>query len=154
MATDSDFAGGFNDAVFINAIKQTMKMGIPEDEEQRLVFHWAEVNTVTPSSPAGAPYEWDQVPLADEPTPGVPASSLQVDYAIEASPGSSTNTLLGTFENPKSVVTLLGEDYLSVASADYCTIGTSVYEILYTMPTIGLFGVSVYQIVIQARDEA
>lgn len=153
MATDSDFASGFNSPLFISAIKNTMKMGIPESEEERLTFHWKSTDVFPPASPAGNSYSWDQE-NPGEPTPGVPEESLQVDYAIEMGGQNSTNTLLGTIEENTAVVTMLDEDYELIKTADYCTIGTSEYQILFQYPVIGLFDVGVHQLLIKARDEA
>lgn len=150
---ESAFAASFDESGFVTAIKSTMQMGIPQDPAERLVFHWAAPSTATPASPAGSPYEWDQTDV-DEPAPGVPAQSVQVDYALEMSQDASSNTMAGTFENPKATVTMLDAEFQQVADADYCTIGTSIYRILYHQPVIGLFGVSVHQLVIQAQDEA
>lgn len=151
---DSDFAGSFNATIFEDAIRQTMRMGMPEDEAERLTWHWNDPSTATPASPAGNPYSWEQTDPETEPEPGVPATSLIVDYALEVGTSAPVNTLAGTFENPRSTVTLLEDDYQLVKESDYCTIGTSTYRILYHQPTIGLFGVSVHQFVIQAQDEA
>lgn len=150
---ESAFAASFDESGFVDAIKSTMQMGIPQDPTERLVFHWAAPSTVTPASPAGNPYEWGQT-TSGEPEPGVPARSLQVDYALEMGQDASSNTMAGTFENPKATVTLLDAEYQQVADADYCTIGSSIYRILYHQPVIGLFDVSVHQLILQAQDEA
>lgn len=262
MASSSAFASSFNSDRFVTAVKETMKMGIPEDPAERLVFHWAEINdgrnkvqsltidatggtftitfngqttsalpynapatavtaalvalsnvapgditvtggpgdiapyvvtyggslsasntptitatssltggaasavvattvtgvgAITPVAPSGSPYEWDQVPNTGEPTPGVPARSLQVDYAIEVSdsqPSSGMNPTIGTIEEVPAVVTMLDSDYELIKTADYCTIGSSEYMILFQYPVIGLFDVGVHQLLIKARDEA
>lgn len=153
MASSSAFADGFNSVGFISAIKETMKMGIPEDENERLTFHWKSTETFPPLSPAGNSYSWDQEDPG-EPTPGVPEDSVQVDYALEIGGPNSTNTLLGTIEENTAVVTMLDEDYELIKTADYCTIGTSEYQILFQYPVIGLFDVGVHQLLIKARDEA
>ncbi len=153
MATSSSFSGSFNSSVFIDAIKNTMKMGIPEDSDEALTFHWKATDSFPPASPAGNSYSWDQE-SPSEPTPGEPEDSLQVDYAIEMGGPNSTNTLIGTVEENTAVVTLLDEDYELIKTADYCTIGTSEYIILFQYPVIGLFDVGVHQLLIKARDEA
>src|SRR4051812_7332784 len=99
MAGTSRFAAGFDSDGFVSAIKSTMQMGIPEDPDERLTWHWnAETDEVV--SPTGAPYEWDQG--VGDPDITDPAQSVQVDYALEFATRSTANDtlLLGKFNDP------------------------------------------------------
>lgn len=153
MAGTSRFAAGFPSATFVDAIKQTMKMGIPEDEDERLTWHWA-AETDDVVSPTGAPYEWDQGP--GDPVVTTPSRSVQVDYALEFATRSTANDtlLLGTFNDPTATVTLVDSDYQQIKDADYCTIGTSRYEILFHGPVVAMFDADIHTVYIQAHDEA
>lgn len=153
MASTSKFAAGFNSAVFTDAIKGAMKMGIPENPAERVIWCWHPTEPSSPS-PSGSPYEWDQAP--GDPDPTLPERTLVVDYALEFQQRTQANTttLVGTFNDPTCTVTLLDEDYQLIKDADYAVIGTSIYEILFHGPVVAMFDVDVHTMFLQAHDEA
>jgi hypothetical protein len=161
MARSSSFAGGFNEPAFRDAILNTMLMGIPEDPNERLTFWWRRVQTYSPDDPAGNPYDWTSPPVSDH--PGNPKlkdtgteQSLQVPYALEfsARPAGSSNTIFGEIDASRAIVTMLETDYLKVTSSDYATIGDSRYRIQFDAPPLGLFGVTVWTLYLEAEDQA
>lgn len=155
----SAFAGGFDETTFRDAIQNTMLMGIPEDENERLTFWWNREQTYTPDDPAGNPYDWTATPVTDE--PGNPAiadpgtnQSLIVPYALEfsARPAGSSNTAFGEIDASRAVVTLMDGDFQQIHTADYATIGPTRYRIQFAGPPVGLFAVTVHQIFLEAED--
>lgn len=161
MATNSEFAADFDQADWEDSIRQTMRMGMPEDDAFKLTWYWKREQVFSPDDTAGNPYEWDDDPITDDPgNPDLPddgaEQTLIVDYAIEFSsrPAGSVNTVLGEIDNSRAVVTLLDSDYQQVRDADYAKIDRSTYRIQFDSPAIGLFGATVWERILEAVDEA
>jgi hypothetical protein len=160
VAKASAFSANFDEAAFREAIYETMLMGIPEDPAEALTFKWLRDRVYVPDDPAGNPYDWTSSPTSN--TPGNPAlpdiggdQGLSVPYALEfsARPGGAA-TAFGEIDTSRAVVTLLDSDYDQVRTADYAVIGDTVYRILFDAPPFGLFGVTVWQVFLEAEDSA
>jgi hypothetical protein len=149
-STDFDAAG------FVTSIRATMRMGMPQDAGERLTFHWERTQTFEAPDEAGDPYDWAADPVTDAPGDVVAGEDgeLQVDYAIEFAAGSDQDNVFGSFDVGKAVVTLLGEDYQKIKSADWATIAGVRYDIEFVSPPLGLFEVTVYQMHLTAADVA
>lgn len=156
MAGSSSFASQFPEALFRDAIRNTMKMGIPEDELARLTWHWNRAKSYTRPDTAGRPYEWTEEPTTNVSGNDDGVDSLVVDYALEfsARPAGSAITQLGEMDTSRAVVTLLDADWQIVKTADYATIGNSRYRIQFEAPPMGLFEVTVHTVYLEAVDEA
>lgn len=161
MARSSSFAPSFDESAFRDAILNTMLMGMPEDPAERLTFVWRRDQTWVPDDPAGNPYDWTQTPVTD--TAGNPALSdegteqtLQVPYALEfsARPAGSSTTVFGEIDLTRAVITLMDDAYERVKTADYAVIGDSRYRIQFDGPAVGLFGVTVWTLYVEAEDSA
>lgn len=164
MATDSAFAADFPEAEFRDAIHETMKMGMPQDPAECLRWHWNPGHVFEEPDPGGDPYDWREPVIestAPDPTPDPDTGAgttggIIVDYALEitgADSGSDT-TVLGPLDPTKVTVTLFETDWDVVKTADYCTIGGVRYNILFSAPPAGLFGVTMHTVYMQAQDEA
>lgn len=163
MATNSAFADRFNEGKFRSAIRETMKMGMPESDDEKLKWWWKRNRTYSAPDPAGNPYDWTATPSSnlpgnpdiDDPGP-TQDQSLIVDYALEFSsrPAGSIQTILGEIDNSRAVITMFEEDWEQVKTADYCTIGDSTYNIQFAGPAQGLFGVTMMTCYLEAEDEA
>lgn len=157
MAANSTFAAGFDEAAFREAIRQTMRMGMPPVEADQLTWHWKRDKTFAPQDSTRSPYDWTQTPVSDEPgNASEPDGELIVDYAIEFSARTAGNVdiTLGRIDPSRAVVTLMDEDFEQVRTADYCSIGNTIYDIDFSGPPMGLFAVGVVQVYLFARDEA
>ena len=163
MATESDFAASFDEPAFRAAILNTTLMGIPEAIAERLTWVWTRDQTFVPDDPAGNPYDWTATAvtdissnpdLPDQPTPDL--QTLVVPYALEfsARPAGSANTVLGEIDTSRAVVTLLDTDYEQIKTADYAVIGDTHYRIQFDAPPVGLFGVTVWSVYLEALDES
>jgi hypothetical protein len=161
MARSSSFAPSFNETAFRDAVLNTMLMGMPEDPAERLTFVWRRDRTYVPDDPAGNPYDWTQPPVTD--TAGNTAlpddgteQSLQVPYALEfsARPAGSANTVFGEIDMARAVITLMDDAFEQVKTADYAVIGDTRYRIQFDAPAVGLFGVTVWTLYIEAEDSA
>jgi hypothetical protein len=157
MATTTDArASGFNAADFKDAIRFAMNMGLPDATAERVTFRWTSENTFTTNSPTGNPYD-----LTATPTVTDSAVDVLVDAAVEfvsrASLGETTS--VGSFENPRLVVTLLDDEYATITDAtlglpDKVLVGGNTYNVDFVAPPVGLFSVTVYQIHCTAIDES
>jgi hypothetical protein len=162
MATNSAFASRFNEAKFRDAIRQTMRMGMPPTVAEQLTWYFKREKTYASEDPTHTPYDLTATPVTDVPSNSDLADAdpndqgLVVDYAIEfsARPATSVSTVLGEIDASRGVVTVFDVDYASIATADYAKLGESTYRIQLVEPAIGLFGVAMYTIIIEAVDEA
>lgn len=161
MAKSSAFTSGFDEPAFRDAILNTMLMGIPEDPKERLTFWWRRDQTYSPDDPAGNPYDWTEAPVIDLPgNPKLPDKGgdqpVQVPYALEfsARPAGSSNTVFGEIDASRAIVTMMEVDFQKVSNSDYATIGDSRYRIQFDAPPVGLFGVSVWTLYLEAEDQA
>jgi hypothetical protein len=160
MAKSSAFSGGFNEATVRDALFNTMLMGMPERTDQRLTWYWKRDQTYVPDDPAGNPYDWTAAPVTDNPgNPALPDAgedqSLQVPYALEfsARPAGSSTTVLGEIDTSRAEITLLDTDFEKIRTADYAVIDNSRYRIQFSSPPIGLFGLTVHTVYLEAEDE-
>lgn len=140
---------------FRSVIKTTMRMGIPEAPEERLIWHFNPVKAYSPQDAALKPYDYSTPPVLDQPSdPDNPDGSKVVDYALEFASGTSLEADIGRFDTSRAVVTLLDVDYEEIRNADYAMIGRTYYEIKFVGPPLGMFDVTVYQVYLNARDQA
>ncbi len=152
MASTSDpRAAGFDPAAFIDGIKFAMSMGAPNKTADKVTFYWEPNRTFTNPDVHGNPYNRKQTPASSN-TP----DPVIVDVAVEFVPRStmSGGTPVGDFETPRAVLTLLGDEYEQVKTADYVTMGGNKYFIDFVAPPMALFSVDVYQIHVSAESES
>ena len=163
MAGDSAFAADFDQVEFETGIRETMKMGMPEADAEKLTWWFKRDQEYSPADTAGNPFDWTDDPISDEPgNPDIPDpdpnhdQSLIVDYAIEFSsrPAGSTTTVLGEVDNSRAVVTLFRVDFEKIKTADYAKIDAATYKIQFKAPPLGLFTSTVVQVYLEAVDVA
>lgn len=163
MAGDSAFADGFDQDEFESATRETMKMGMPDDDAEKLTWWFKRDQEYSPADMAGDPFDWTDAPISDEPgNPDIPDpdpnhdQSLIVDYAIEFSsrPAGSTTTVLGEVDNSRATITLFRVDFEKIKTADYATIENTTYLIQFKAPPLGLFTSTVVQVYLEAVDES
>jgi hypothetical protein len=162
MAKSSSFAGGFTEATFRDAVKNTMLMGIPENPAERLTWWWRRDQVYSPDDPAGVTYDWTQAPVTDLPgnpklkDPAGDDQSLVVNYALEysARPAGGSNTAFGEIDTSRAIISLADTDYEQIKTADYATVGNVTYRIQFHGPPIGLFGFTLHQLFLEAEDSA
>lgn len=161
MATSSAFAAQFPESEFRFAIRESMKMGMPEDDFLKLKWHWNRVKTYVPADPAGRPLDWDQPTLSNEvgnPEDDPEDDGLIVDYAMETNNISSqvdqSITALGNINFQKIKITVFDVDFEKIKDADYATIGDVRYEIRLESPPEPLFGVTMHILHLEALDQA
>lgn len=151
MARVTGFGTGFDAAAFRTAIKNTMRMGAPQDTNERATFIWTTTKTYSRADSGGKPWTKDasvQTTSAHDP--------VQIDVAVEFVPRSTLagGTPVGNFETPRAIITVLDEDYALIEGADKVLLGENTYNIDFVAPPIGLFEVTVYQLHCSARDES
>jgi hypothetical protein len=156
VAGSSSFSPQFPEALFRNAIQNTMRMGMPEDESKRLTWWWNREKDYVRPDPTGKPYGWSEAPTTNVAGGPNGEDHLVVDYAIEfsARPAGSVVTALGEMDTSRAVVTLMDADWQQVKTADYARIGDARYKIQFEAPPMGLFEVTVHQVYLEAVDES
>lgn len=163
MATSSSFASRFPEAKFRDAIRNAMKMGMPEDEHEQVHWYWKRVKEFVSQDPAKEPYDWTATPVVDDPgNPDIADTTdgsdqfLIVDYtlAFQARPAGSVSTVLGEIDTTRALIEMFDVDYEQVKTADYVMIGDSTYRIQFSEPAQGLFGVTMWTVVCEAEDQA
>lgn len=158
MASNSAFAAQFPEAEFRTAIRETMRMGMPELDSEKLTWFWNRAQTYQPDDLAGDPLDWTADPITDD--PGNPEGDAEddgliVDYAMETNtPGNSDFTAVGIFNLQTIKVTLFDVDYEQIKTADYAKIGDVVYTIRLEAPPYALFAVTMHDLFLEALDEA
>lgn len=163
MATSSSFTSRFPESRFRVNIRNAMKMGMPENDAEKVSWWWKRVREYDPQDPAHNPYTWDQPTVVDaignpdlaDPGGGADQSVI-VDYTIEfkSRPAGSVTTVLGEIDTSRAIITIFDTDYETIKTADYAKVGSNVYRIQFVEPAIGMFGVSMYTIVLEAEDQA
>ncbi len=164
MATSSAFTPSFDESLFRQSIVATMRMGMPQSDEHKIRWYWNRDQTFVPDDPAGNPYDWTDDPVTDAPgnPTGDPSDDgLIVDYAVEFNSSSGLGagvnnqlTPLGPIDPTRMTVTVFDVDYDRIKTADYAAIGTTRYRIRYAAPPVGLFGVTVHDLYLEADDQA
>lgn len=149
----------FNATRFRNGIKFAMEMAFPDDETKRFTWHWTTKRTYTKQDSGDFPFEWNQSQVASEPT----IDDLQVDVAVKFQPVGSESrvggTDLGIFDLATIQATLLDTEYETILDhgdgrlPDQATVDGSVYVVQMWQPPLGLFEVTIYQVLLQAVDE-
>lgn len=161
MSRTSAFANQFDEPAFRKGILGAMLMGMPEDVDQQLTWIWDRDLTYTPDDPAGHPYDWTDIPVTDTPgnpdatvlaQPGQP-QTLIVPYALEFGVGPASATTLGEIDISRATVTVLDVDHDRIQTADYARVGDTRYRIKFDEAPTGLFGVTVWVILLEALDE-
>lgn len=144
-------ASAFNKAEVVDALTFAMNMGVPQNPAERIVFKWNVIKQYAgPTDHAGIPLNLDEQPINVSQHPDV-----VVPLAMEFLAGSSGvhGTAAGTIDNPYMVLNILDTEYPKIATANYVQVGDEYYGITYMEPTVGLFGMTLYRIHIQARSE-
>jgi len=159
MATNSAFASGFDEAAFRTAIRETMRMGMPEDDDHKLKWFWKRDQTFARPDPAGNTYDWSapaNPDLPGNPTGDPDDDGLIVDYAFDFNytGAGGQMTPLGPVDPAKMTVTLFDVDYDQIKTADYAKIGTTRYIIRFEASPYALFGVTMHDVILEAEDQA
>ena len=163
METSDSRQSGFNASRFRDAIGFAMKMGIPDDLDERVTFQWNSIPSYDASDPVdarGVPYDWTTAPASTVTADDVPAS-LTVPVSIEFfdSKTASGETVVGDFDKSRIKVFMLDTSYdLLTDSAlglpDRLITDGNTYDIEYWAPPVSLFTVTTYTCYASARDES
>lgn len=159
-----DPTGGFNGDDFRTNIRAAMLMGLPVDQAQRPIFLFPRERTYAIEDKAGQPFDWTEAPATDTNTlPNEPrqvkcgTASTEVLCAFEAAGGrggtQSSETPFGDFDSERLVFTVLDVDFLKIDGFDRVQMGDAIYRYQFEEPRIGLFDVTVHQLVVAAVDE-
>lgn len=150
MAKVGGFGTGFDSKLFKESIKKVMKMGLPETTNLRPTFRWTTVKTFGQSDSGGKAWTKNSSPVTT-----VSHADVQIDCAVQfiVARGGGVGNMVGEFNNPHVIITVLDTDYALVGGANKVLLGGDTYNIDYVEPPIGLFDVTVYNIHCTAQDE-
>lgn len=147
MATSNP---AFDPAVFRTAIQNTMNMGLPTTVSEQPTFYFAK----TRSYPVGTALDEDGLPFDPTITPTITSPpAKRVPCAVEFTPVETDELPVGTLRKTKATLTLLDEDYKKIKDAIEVALGGDRYIISYLAPPLGLFEVTVYQLICYGKDE-
>lgn len=160
----SDPTGGFDPDEFTQNIRAVMLMGLPDDAAKRPIFLFPRTRTYANDDKAGQPFNWGEVPTTDTNTlPGEPKmvkcgeGTGEVVCTWEAAGGrggtQSLETPFGDFDAERLVFTFLQGDWDLVVGFDHITLNDSTYRYQFEEPAVGLYEVTVHQVVVSAVDE-
>lgn len=141
----------FNSKQFRDAITFAMKMGLPEDQSERITFRWTPNKVYDNTDSGGNPWSWDVTPVDSDERPDV---QVPAAFEFSARPAGTLDTPLGQFDTSRITVTLLDQYFDLIRGADIMIFDDNIYEVAFVAPPIGLFDVTVYQIFGEARDES
>lgn len=161
----SDPSGAFDPDEFTQNIRAAMLLGLPNDPAKRPIFLFVRERTYDKDDKAGQPFDWTATPVTDSDTlPGEPRQVLCGDGAgqalctWEAAGGrggtQSNETPFGDFDDERLVFTFLDDDFALVAGFDRLLLNDATYRYQFETPAVGLYEVTVHQVVVQAIDEA
>lgn len=159
----ADPAGAFDADSFRTDIRAAMAMGMPEDQEMRPIFLFPREQTFDNVDKAGVPWDYSEAPLTDtgedeEHAVRCGTGADEVLCAWEAGGGrggtQSNETPFGDFDALRLVLTILDVDYAKIAGFDRVLMSGNEYRYQFEEPQIGLFDVTIYQVVVGALDES
>lgn len=139
---------GFSADAFRAAIRSAMTMGTPAGSGERVAFHLPDVVATTElHDTAGVPYDPDVDLDITNSTP------LSVYCVVEALDATGRPSHLGDIRAAAVRITLLDEDYDTVAAADRVTIRGDTYRYDHEVPATGLFDVTVHTVTYRAVNQ-
>lgn len=144
-------------------LRDTMLLGLPNDPALRPIFHFPRIETFSPEDNGGQPLDWTQDPVTDtNDNPGEPrvvtcgSGTGQIVCTWEAGGGrggtQSNETPFGDFDVERLVITILDVDRAKIDGFNKVVIGTQTFLPDFELPPVGLYEMTVHQIVVQNRD--
>lgn len=140
----------FDRTTFMDGILLAMNMGLPVDPAERPTFHFAPVKVYPPGTRLdneGTPFDLSVAPTYNTP------EDVQVPCAVEFSRADNEELPVGMFRRTKAVITLLDDQYEIVKDAIEVSLGGDKYIIGYMEPPIGMFEVTIYNMVCYGKEE-
>lgn len=141
----------FDAGTFRDSIRFAMTMGAPNAVNDRATFIFPKTRTFptgTSLDSEGEPFDPTIAPVIVQPP------SVQVPIAFEFKKEASPEEVpVGSFRNTRIEITILDEDYETIKEAEEVMLGGDTYLIAYVKPPLGLFDVTIYQMIAYARDE-
>lgn len=139
----------FNAAEFRAGIQFVYTMASAPVADEGVIFHFPAqlVYNVDAVDESGIPFDPDATVTQTTPTP------VQVPCGVEYVNAAGQPTRIGEIAPTHLAVTLLDEDYESVAGCSYIVVGGDRYDYEHLDPPTGLFDVGLYTIRFKARGE-
>lgn len=158
-----DPSGAFDADTFREEIRAAMLMGLPENRNMRPIFLFPRERTYDKADKSGVPWDFSAPPVTDTGTDLGHAiycgeNSNEILCTWEAGGGrggtQSNETPFGDFDALRLVITMLDVDFAKIGGFDRVLMSGAEYRYQFDEPRIGLFDVTVHQLVVGARDES
>lgn len=150
----------FDATKFRDGIHFAMRMGFPEDTEKQITWQWDTERTFTRHDSGNEPFEWKAAEIVTETDITDLTVLCAVKFATSANSTRVGGTALGVMDLSNATVTMLDEEYDALLAhgngsfPDKAIMDDAIYQVQITAPPYGLFEVTVYDILLQAVDEA
>ena len=145
-------AAGFDAAAVRDALTFAMRMGMPENEEERVKFVFKAQHTFAQQDPTGNPYEWGATPVTTEGAYREVEVPVAMEFIGRTSQGRDTS--MG-YLLPSHVDVYILDTYIDdVKDADEVLIDGNTYKIVAWPPPLALFDMTVYPVTLEAVDES
>lgn len=134
-------------------LRQTMVLGLPNDDADKPTFHFERQVTWADFDVEGQPWDWTAAPVLDTTPPSVTPICAYEFFSPIGRSGAQFSEV-GDWFPSTIIVTLMAADYPDVVDSSYVTIGpaSTRWWFRYYRPVYGLGGLDVYQVTMQAED--
>lgn len=135
------------------ALRRTMVLGLPNDDDDKPTFHFERQVTWTDHDVEDQPWDWTDAPSLDTTPPSVQPICAYEFFSPIGRSGAQYSEV-GDFFPSTLVITLMATDFPDVVGSSYVTIGpeSTKWYFRYYRPVYGLGGLDVYQVTMQAED--
>lgn len=139
-------------------IEAAMTMGLPKELALRPTFYWDDRVLLPVASldgdAAGKPWDLNAPAPAPDPDAPAPRAPVQVPCAVEyGSSPAEEGTAVGNLNANQARLTFLDIHYELIVGFSWCTLGGNRYKHVLEQP-VGLYDVTVRQVVVEAVDES
>lgn len=148
----TDPTGAFDADEFREGIRSAMLMGLPDDEEMRPTFLFAEVAVNDSADPGGKPWDFNQPKSPDsEPAP----DPVRVTCGVAVEDGQRGYTSVGKFEARRATLSFFEDEWAAVNTPGpfvVVLIGGKPYKRGAALEPVGMFEVTTYRVEVTAED--
>lgn len=130
-----------------------MVLGLPEDDVEKPTFYFKKVVFWTDHDAENNPWDWEQAPDTEtQKDPVMPICAVEFFSPLGRS--GAQHTEVGDFFPSTVIITFTETDLMEVVDSSYVTIGPAQtrWWFRYFRPAMGLGGLTVYQVHMQAED--
>lgn len=134
-------------------LRETMVLGLPAPDAEKPTFYFARQVSWADFDAEGHPWDWTAAPALDE-TPDPVQPICAYEFFSPLGRAGSHFSEVGDFFPSTLIVTFTETDFPEVVDSSYATVGPSNtrFWFRYYRPSLGLGGLTFYQVHLQAED--